>query len=131
MEVDAEIMNEILQCSDVQVMQKGSIIGLLFEQNKCFLYGTDNDTHALREDAGITARMTTQNNGGAEEVYILSNAYTENEHSEVLYYTSDGTLIDGDGTALFANSQLNCVQESDRIVIKDGVGNVREGIAIK
>lgn len=131
MEVDAEIMNEILQCSDVQAMQKGNIIGLLFDQNKCFLYGTDNDTHVLREDGGITARMTSQNNGGAEEVYILLNAYAENEHSEVLYYTSDGTLIDGDGTALFANSQLNCVQESDRIVIKDGVGNVREEIAVK
>lgn len=130
MEVDAEIMNEILQCPDVQAMQAGNIIGLLFDQNKCFLYGTDNDTHVLREDGGITARMTTQNNGGAVEVYILSNAYAENEHSEVLYYTSDGTLLNDD-TALFANSQLNCVQESDRIVIKDGVGAVREEIAIK
>ena len=32
--VDAEIMNEILQCSDVQVMQEGNIFGLLFDQNK-------------------------------------------------------------------------------------------------
>ena len=32
--VDAEIMNEILQCSDVQVIQEGNIFGLLFDQNK-------------------------------------------------------------------------------------------------
>lgn len=69
--VDAEIMNEILQCSDVQVMQEGNIFGLLFDQNKKFLYGTDNDTHLISENGGIMARMASQSNTGAAGVDIL------------------------------------------------------------
>ena len=66
--VDAEIMNEILQCSDVQVIQEGNIFGLLFDQNKKFLYGTDNDTHLISENGGIMARMASQSNTGAAGV---------------------------------------------------------------
>lgn len=128
--VDAEIMNEILQCSDVQVIQEGNIFGLLFDQNKKFLYGTDNDTHLISENGGIMARMASQNNTGAAGVDILSIAYAEKEYSEILYYLPDGTVLDGYGTILFLNEQMKCVQEVGRIVIRDSMGNVREEIDI-
>lgn len=128
--VDAEIMNEILQCSDVQVMQEGNIFGLLFDQNKKFLYGNDNATHVINENGGITARMASQNNTGAAGVDILSIAYAEKEYSEILYYLPDGTVLDGYGTILFLNEQMKCVQEVGRIVIRDSMGNVREEIDI-
>ena len=70
-------MNEILQCSDVQVMQEGNIFGLLFDQNKKFLCGHDNATHVINENGGITARMASQNNTDAAGVDILSIAYAE------------------------------------------------------
>lgn len=128
--VDAEIMNEILQCSDVQVIQEGNIFGLLFDQNKKFLYGTDNDTHLISENGGIMARMVSQSNTGAAGVDILSIAYAEKEYSEILYYLADGTMLDGYGTILFMNEQMKCVQEVGRIVIRDSMGNVREEIDI-
>ena len=128
--VDAEIMNEILQCSDVQVIQEGNIFGLLFDQNKKFLYGTDNDTHLISENGGIMARMASQSNTGAAGVDILSIAYAEKEYSEILYYLPDGTVLDGYGTILFMNEQMKCVQEVGRIVIRDSMGNVREEIDI-
>ena len=128
--VDAEIMNEILQCSDVQVIQEGNIFGLLFDQNKKFLYGTDNDTHLISENGKITARMANQSNTGAAGVDILSIAYAEKEYSEILYYLADGTMLDGYGTILFMNEQMKCVQEVGRIVIRDSMGNVREEIDI-
>lgn len=128
--VDAEIMNEILQCSDVQVIQEGNIFGLLFDQNKKFLYGTDNDTHLISENGGIMARMASQSNTGAAGVGILSIAYAEKEYSEILYYLPDGTVLDGYGTILFMNEQMKCVQEVGRIVIRDSMGNVREEIDI-
>lgn len=128
--VDAEIMNEILQCSDVQVMQEGNIFGLLFDQNKKFLYGTDNDTHLISENGGIMARMASQSNTGAAGVDILSIAYAEKEYSEILYYLADGTMLDGYGTILFLNEQMKCVQEVGRIVIRDSMGNVRKEIDI-
>ena len=126
--VDAEIMNEILQCSDVQVIQEGNIFGLLFDQNKKFLYGTDNDTHLISEDGEITARIASQSNTGAAGVDILSIAYAEKEYSEILYYLADGTMLDGYGTILFMNEQMKCVQEVGRIVIRDSMGNVRKEI---
>ena len=126
--VDAEVMNEILQCSDVQVMQEGNIFGLLFDQNKKFLYGKDNDTHLISENGGITARMASQNNTGAAGVDILSIAYAEKEYSEILYYLPDGTVLGGYGTILFMNEQMKCVQEVGRIVIRDSMGNVRKEI---
>ena len=126
--VDAEIMNEILQCSDVQVIQEGNIFGLLFDQNKKFLYGTDNDTHLISENGGIMARMASQSNTGAAGVDILSIAYAEKEYSEILYYLADGTVLDGYGTILFMNEQMKCVQEVGRIVIRDSMGNVRKEI---
>ena len=126
--VDAEIMNEILQCSDVQVMQEGNIFGLLFDQNKKFLYGTDNDTHLISENGGIMARMASQSNTGAAGVDILSIAYAEKEYSEILYYLADDTMLDGYGTILFMNEQMKCVQEIGRIVIRDSMGNVRKEI---
>ena len=126
--VDAEIMNEILQCSDVQVMQEGNIFGLLFDQNKKFLYGNDNATHVINENGGITARIANQNNTGAAGVDILSIAYAEKEYSEILYYLPDGTVLDGYGTILFMNEQMKCVQEVGRIVIRDSMGNVRKEI---
>lgn len=128
--VDAEIMNEILQCSDVQLMHGENIVGLLFDQNKKFLYGTDNATHVINENGGITARMASQNNTGAAGVDILSIAYAEKEYSEILYYLPDGTVLDGYGTILFLNEQMKCVQEVGRIVIRDSMGNVREEIDI-
>lgn len=128
--VDVEIMNEILQCSDVQVIQEGNIFGLLFDQNKKFLYGTDNDTHLISENGGIMARMASQSNTGAAGVGILSIAYAEKEYSEILYYLPDGTVLDGYGTILFMNEQMKCVQEVGRIVIRDSMGNVREEIDI-
>lgn len=128
--VDAEIMNEILQCSDVQVIQEGNILGLLFDQNKKFLYGTDNDTHLISENGGIMARMASQSNTGAAGVDILSIAYAEKEYSEILYYLPDGTVLDGYGTILFMNEQMKCVQEVGRIVIRDSMGNVRKEIDI-
>ena len=126
--VDAEIMNEILQCSDVQVMQEGNIFGLLFDQNKKFLYGNDNDTHLISENGKITARMASQSNTGAAGVDILSIAYAEKEYSEILYYLADGTMLDGYGIILFMNEQMKCVQEIGRIVIRDSMGNVRKEI---
>ena len=126
--VDVEIMNEILQCSDVQVIQEGNIFGLLFDQNKKFLYGTDNDTHLISENGGIMARMASQSNTGAAGVDILSIAYAEKEYSEILYYLPDGTVLDGYGTILFMNEQMKCVQEVGRIVIRDSMGNVRKEI---
>ena len=126
--VDVEIMNEILQCSDVQVIQEGNIFGLLFDQNKKFLYGTDNDTHLISEDGEITARIASQSNTGAAGVDILSIAYAEKEYSEILYYLPDGTVLDGYGTILFMNEQMKCVQEVGRIVIRDSMGNVRKEI---
>ena len=126
--VDAEIMNEILQCSDVQVIQEENIFGLLFDQNKKFLYGTDNDTHLISENGGIMARMASQSNTGAAGVDILSIAYAEKEYSEILYYLADGTMLDGYGTILFMNEQMKCVQEVGRIVIRDSMGNVRKEI---
>ena len=126
--VDAEIMNEILQCSDVQVIQEGNIFGLLFDQNKKFLYGTDNDTHLISEDGEITARIASQSNTGAAGVDILSIAYAEKEYSEILYYLADGTMLDGYGIILFMNEQMKCVQEVGRIVIRDSMGNVRKEI---
>ena len=126
--VDAEIMNEILQCSDVQVIQEENIFGLLFDQNKKFLYGTDNDTHLISENGGIMARMASQSNTGAAGVDILSIAYAEKEYSEILYYLPDGTVLDGYGTILFMNEQMKCVQEVGRIVIRDSMGNVRKEI---
>ena len=126
--VDAEIMNEILQCSDVQVVQEGNIFGLLFDQNKKFLYGTDNDTHLISEDGEITARIASQSNTGTAGVDILSIAYAEKEYSEILYYLPDGTVLDGYGTILFMNEQMKCVQEVGRIVIRDSMGNVRKEI---
>ena len=128
--VDAEIMNEILQCSDVQVMQEGNIFGLLFDQNKKFLYGNDNATHVINENGGITARIANQNNTGAAGVDILSIAYAEKEYSEILYYLPDGTVLDGYGTILFLNEQMKCVQEVGHIVIRDSMGNVRKEIDI-
>ena len=128
--VDAEIMNEILQCSDVQVMQEGNIFGLLFDQNKKFLYGNDNATHVINENGGITARIASQKNVGAAGVDILSIAYAEKEYSEILYYLPDGTVLDGYGTILFMNEQMKCVQEVGRIVIRDSMGNVRKEIDI-
>lgn len=128
--VDAEIMNEILQCSDVQLMHGENIVGLLFDQNKKFLYGTDNDTHLISENGGIMARMVSQSNTGAAGVDILSIAYAEKEYSEILYYLADGTMLDGYGTILFLNEQMKCVQEVGRIVIRDSMGNVREEIDI-
>lgn len=128
--VDAEIMNEILQCSDVQVIQEGNIFGLLFDQNKKFLYGTDNDTHLISENGGIMARMASQSNTGTAGVDILSIAYAEKEYSEILYYLPDGTVLDGYGTILFMNEQMKCVQEVGRIVIRDSMGNVRKEIDI-
>lgn len=128
--VDAEIMNEILQCSDVQVIQEGNIFGLLFDQNKKFLYGTDNDTHLISEDGEITARIASQSNTGTAGVDILSIAYAEKEYSEILYYLPDGTVLDGYGTILFMNEQMKCVQEVGRIVIRDSMGNVRKEIDI-
>ena len=126
--VDAEIMNEILQCSDVQLMHGENIVGLLFDQNKKFLYGTDNDTHLISENGGIMARMASQSNTGAAGVDILSIAYAEKEYSEILYYLPDGTVLDGYGTILFMNEQMKCVQEVGRIVIRDSMGNVRKEI---
>ena len=128
--VDAEIMNEILQCSDVQVMQEGNIFGLLFDQNKKFLYGNDNATHVINENGGITARIANQNNTGAAGVDILSIAYAEKEYSEILYYLPDGTVLGGYGTILFLNEQMKCVQEVGHIVIRDSMGNVRKEIDI-
>lgn len=128
--VDAEIMNEILQCSDVQLMHGENIVGLLFDQNKKFLYGTDNDTHLISEDGEITARIASQSNTGAAGVDILSIAYAEKEYSEILYYLPDGTVLDGYGTILFLNEQMKCVQEIGRIVIRDSMGNVRKEIDI-
>ena len=126
--VDAEIMNEILQCSDVQLMHGENIVGLLFDQNKKFLYGNDNATHVISENGGITARIANQNNTGAAGVDILSIAYAEKEYSEILYYLPDGTVLDGYGTILFMNEQMKCVQEVGRIVIRDSMGNVRKEI---
>ena len=126
--VDAEIMNEILQCSDVQLMHGENIVGLLFDQNKKFLYGTDNDTHLISEDGEITARIASQSNTGAAGVDILSIAYAEKEYSEILYYLADGTMLDGYGIILFMNEQMKCVQEIGRIVIRDSMGNVRKEI---
>ena len=126
--VDAEIMNEILQCSDVELMHGENIVGLLFDQNKKFLYGTDNDTHLISEDGEITARIASQSNTGAAGVDILSIAYAEKEYSEILYYLPDGTVLDGYGTILFLNEQMKCVQEIGRIVIRDSMGNVRKEI---
>ena len=126
--VDAEIMNEILQCSDVQLMHGENIVGLLFDQNKKFLYGNDNATHVINENGGITARIANQNNTGAAGVDILSIAYAEKEYSEILYYLPDGTVLDGYGTILFLNEQMKCVQEVGRIVIRDSMGNVRKEI---
>ena len=128
--VDAEIMNEILQCSDVQVMQEGNMFGLLFDQNKKFLYGNDNATHVISENGGITARIASQKNVGAAGVDILSIAYAEKEYSEILYYLPDGTVLDGYGTILFLNEQMKCVQEVGHIVIRDSMGNVRKEIDI-
>ena len=128
--VDAEIMNEILQCSDVQLMHGENIVGLLFDQNKKFLYGNDNATHVISENGGITARIANQNNTGAAGVDILSIAYAEKEYSEILYYLPDGTVLDGYGTILFMNEQMKCVQEVGRIVIRDSMGNVRKEIDI-
>ena len=128
--VDAEIMNEILQCSDVQLMHGENIVGLLFDQNKKFLYGTDNDTHLISEDGEITARIASQSNTGAAGVDILSIAYAEKEYSEILYYLPDGTVLDGYGTILFLNEQMKCVQEIGRIVIRDSMGNVRKEIDV-
>ena len=126
--VDAEIMNEILQCSDVQLMHGENIVGLLFDQNKKFLYGNDNATHVISENGGITARIASQKNVGAAGVDILSIAYAEKEYSEILYYLPDGTVLDGYGTILFLNEQMKCVQEVGRIVIRDSMGNVRKEI---
>ena len=126
--VDAEIMNEILQCSDVQLMHGENIVGLLFDQNKKFLYGNDNATHVINENGGITARIANQNNTGAAGVDILSIAYAEKEYSEILYYLPDGTVLDGYGTILFLNEQMKCVQEVGHIVIRDSMGNVRKEI---
>ena len=126
--VDAEIMNEILQCSDVQLMHGENIVGLLFDQNKKFLYGNDNATHIISENGGITARIASQKNVGAAGVDILSIAYAEKEYSEILYYLPDGTVLDGYGTILFMNEQMKCVQEVGRIVIRDSMGNVRKEI---
>lgn len=128
--VDAEIMNEILQCSDVQLMHGENIVGLLFDQNKKFLYGTDNDTHLISENGGIMARMASQSNTGTAGVDILSIAYAEKEYSEILYYLPDGTVLDGYGTILFMNEQMKCVQEVGRIVIRDSMGNVRKEIDV-
>ena len=128
--VDAEIMNEILQCSDVQLMHGENIVGLLFDQNKKFLYGNDNATHVINENGGITARIASQNNTGAAGVDILSIAYAEKEYSEILYYLPDGTVLDGYGTILFLNEQMKCVQEVGHIVIRDSMGNVRKEIDI-
>lgn len=128
--VDAEIMNEILQCSDVQLMHGENIVGLLFDQNKKFLYGNDNATHVINENGGITARIANQNNTGAAGVDILSIAYAEKEYSEILYYLPDGTVLDGYGTILFLNEQMKCVQEVGHIVIRDSMGNVRKEIDI-
>ena len=128
--VDAEIMNEILQCSDVQLMHGENIVGLLFDQNKKFLYGNDNATHVISENGGITARIANQNNTGAAGVDILSIAYAEKEYSEILYYLPDGTVLDGYGTILFLNEQMKCVQEVGHIVIRDSMGNVRKEIDI-
>lgn len=128
--VDAEIMNEILQCSDVQLMHGENIVGLLFDQNKKFLYGNDNATHVISENGGITARIASQKNVGAAGVDILSIAYAEKEYSEILYYLPDGTVLDGYGTILFMNEQMKCVQEVGRIVIRDSMGNVRKEIDI-
>ena len=126
--VDAEIMNEILQCSDVQLMHGENIVGLLFDQNKKFLYGNDNATHVISENGGITARIASQKNVGAAGVDILSIAYAEKEYSEIVYYLPDGTVLDGYGTILFMNEQMKCVQEVGRIVIRDSMGNVRKEI---
>ena len=126
--VDAEIMNEILQCSDAQLMHGENIVGLLFDQNKKFLYGNDNATHLISENGGITARIASQKNVGAAGVDILSIAYAEKEYSEILYYLPDGTVLDGYGTILFLNEQMKCVQEVGRIVIRDSMGNVRKEI---
>ena len=126
--VDAEIMNEILQCSDVQLMHGENIVGLLFDQNKKFLYGNDNATHVISENGGITARIASQKNVGAAGVDILSIAYAEKEYSEILYYLPDGTVLDGYGTILFMNEQMKCVQEVGRIVIRDSMGTVRKEI---
>ena len=128
--VDAEIMNEILQCSDVQLMHGENIVGLLFDQNKKFLYGNDNATHVISENGEITARIASQNNTGAAGVDILSIAYAEKEYSEILYYLPDGTVLDGYGTILFLNEQMKCVQEVGHIVIRDSMGNVRKEIDI-
>ena len=126
--VDAEIMNEILQCSDAQLMHGENIVGLLFDQNKKFLYGNDNATHIISENGGITARIASQKNVGAAGVDILSIAYAEKEYSEILYYLPDGTVLDGYGTILFLNEQMKCVQEVGHIVIRDSMGNVRKEI---
>ena len=126
--VDAEIMNEILQCSDVQLMHGENIVGLLFDQNKKFLYGNDNATHVISENGGITARIASQKNVGAAGIDILSIAYAEKEYSEILYYLPDGTVLDGYGTILFLNEQMKCVQEVGHIVIRDSMGNVRKEI---
>ena len=128
--VDAEIMNEILQCSDVQLMHGENIVGLLFDQNKKFLYGNDNATHVISENGGITARIASQKNVGAAGIDILSIAYAEKEYSEILYYLPDGTVLDGYGTILFLNEQMKCVQEVGHIVIRDSMGNVRKEIDI-
>lgn len=128
--VDAEIMNEILQCSNVQLMHGENIVGLLFDQNKKFLYGNDNATHVISENGGITARIASQKNVGAAGVDILSIAYAEKEYSEILYYLPDGTVLDGYGTILFLNEQMKCVQEVGHIVIRDSMGNVRKEIDI-
>ena len=128
--VDAEIMNEILQCSDVQLMHGENIVGLLFDQNKKFLYGNDNATHVISENGEITARIASQKNVGAAGIDILSIAYAEKEYSEILYYLPDGTVLDGYGTILFLNEQMKCVQEVGHIVIRDSMGNVRKEIDI-
>ena len=126
--VDAEIMNEILQCSDVQLMHGENIVGLLFDQNKKFLYGNDNATHVISENGGITARIASQKNVGAAGVDILSIAYAEKEYSEILYYLPDGTVLDGYGTILFMNEPMKCGRVVGRIVIRDSRGNVRKEI---
>ena len=102
----------------------------MFDQNKKFLYGTDNDTHLISENGKIMARMASQSNTGAAGVDILSIAYAEKEYSEILYYLADGTMLDGYGTILFMNEQMKCVQEVGCIVIRDSMGNVRKEIDV-
>lgn len=63
--------------------------------------------------------------------FTVIDSYSYDEYLEIVDYATADSLLETDDTVLFANDDMSCIQEENRIVIKDRAGQVRKEIIIR